>query len=148
MHYILQSRFSLCSLRRLWWIHLDPASNISAISATSLGMLQLIKRAPGYLKHKRQLQITAIKLLSMRYLNPALQLDRTESGIQNYIYTILRKIMYTVKPLFIVFVRGLKKKQWIWENNRCGSHSWNRIHSGTIEIERQIRENEFSGNDR
>jgi hypothetical protein len=29
----------------------------------------------------------------------------------------------TVKPLFIVFVRGLKKKQWIWENNRCGSHS-------------------------
>jgi hypothetical protein len=29
----------------------------------------------------------------------------------------------TVKPLFIVFVGGLKKKQWIWENNRCGSHS-------------------------
>jgi hypothetical protein len=22
-----------------------------------------------------------------------------------------------VKPLFTVFVRGLKKKQWIWENN-------------------------------
>jgi hypothetical protein len=29
----------------------------------------------------------------------------------------------TVKPLFIVFDRGLKKKQWIRENNRCGSHS-------------------------
>jgi hypothetical protein len=29
----------------------------------------------------------------------------------------------TVKPLFIVFVGGLKKKQWIRENNRCGSHS-------------------------
>jgi hypothetical protein len=29
----------------------------------------------------------------------------------------------TVKPLFIVFIGGLKKKQWIWENNRCGSHS-------------------------
>jgi hypothetical protein len=42
---------------------------------------------------------------------------------------------YTVKPLFIVFVGGLKKKQWIWENNRCGSHSLNRIRSGTIEIE-------------
>jgi hypothetical protein len=55
---------------------------------------------------------------------------------------------YTVKPLFIVFVRGLKKKQWIWENNICGSHSWNRIHSGTIEIEGRIRENELSGNNR
>jgi hypothetical protein len=53
----------------------------------------------------------------------------------------------TVKPLF-VFVGGLKKKQWIRENNRCRSHSWNRIHSGTIEIERWIRENELSGNDR
>jgi hypothetical protein len=29
----------------------------------------------------------------------------------------------TVKPLFTVFVGGLKKKQWIRENNRCGSHS-------------------------
>jgi hypothetical protein len=38
----------------------------------------------------------------------------------------------TVKPLFIVFLRGLKKKQWIRENNRFGSHSWNRIRSGTI----------------
>jgi hypothetical protein len=27
----------------------------------------------------------------------------------------------TVKPLFIVFVGSLKKKQWIRENNRCGS---------------------------
>jgi hypothetical protein len=27
----------------------------------------------------------------------------------------------TVKPLFIVLVQGLKKKRWIWENNRCGS---------------------------
>jgi hypothetical protein len=54
----------------------------------------------------------------------------------------------TVKPLFIVFVGGLKKKQWIWENNRCGSHSWNRIRSGTMEIEQWIRENELSGNDR
>jgi hypothetical protein len=51
-------------------------------------------------------------------------------------------IPYTVKPLFIVFVGGLKKKQWIRENDRCG------IRSGTIEIERQIRENELSGNDR
>jgi hypothetical protein len=50
-----------------------------------------------------------------------------------------------VKPLFIVFV---KKKQWIRENNRRGSHSWNMIRSGTIEIERRIRENELSGNDR
>jgi hypothetical protein len=56
--------------------------------------------------------------------------------------------IYTVKPLFIVFVRGLKKSQWIRENNRCRSHSWNRIRSGTIEIERWIQENEFSGNDR
>jgi 1-phosphatidylinositol-5-phosphate 4-kinase len=32
-------------------------------------------------------------------------------------------ISYTVKPLFIVFVGGLEKKQWIRENNRCGSHS-------------------------
>jgi hypothetical protein len=54
----------------------------------------------------------------------------------------------TVRPLFIVFVGGLKKKQWIRESNRCGSHSLNRICSGTIEIERQIRENELSGNDR
>jgi hypothetical protein len=30
---------------------------------------------------------------------------------------------YTVKPLFIVFIGGLKKKQWILENNRCRSHS-------------------------
>jgi hypothetical protein len=44
--------------------------------------------------------------------------------------------------------RFLKKKQWIRENNRCGSHSWNRIRSGTIEIERRIRENELSGTDR
>jgi hypothetical protein len=29
----------------------------------------------------------------------------------------------TVKPLFIVSVWGLKKRQWIQENNRCGSHS-------------------------
>jgi hypothetical protein len=29
----------------------------------------------------------------------------------------------TVKPLFIVFIGGLKKKHWIWENNRCRSHS-------------------------
>jgi hypothetical protein len=29
----------------------------------------------------------------------------------------------TVKPLFIVFVGGLKKKQWIRENSRCRSHS-------------------------
>jgi hypothetical protein len=55
---------------------------------------------------------------------------------------------YTVKPLFIVFVWGLKKKQWIQKNNRCGSHSWNRIRSGTIEIEQRIRENELSGNNR
>jgi hypothetical protein len=54
----------------------------------------------------------------------------------------------TVKPLFIVFVGGLEKKQWIRENSRCGSHSWNRIRSGTIEIERRIWENELSGNDR
>jgi hypothetical protein len=27
----------------------------------------------------------------------------------------------TVKPLFIVFIGGLKKKRWFWENNRCGS---------------------------
>jgi hypothetical protein len=53
-----------------------------------------------------------------------------------------------VKPLSIVFVGGLKKKQWIRENNWCGSHSWNRICSGTIEIEWRIRENELSGNDR
>jgi hypothetical protein len=54
----------------------------------------------------------------------------------------------TVKPLFIIFVRGLKKKRRIQENNRCGSHSLNRIHSGTTEIERRIRENDLSGNDR
>jgi hypothetical protein len=30
---------------------------------------------------------------------------------------------YTVKPLFIIFVGGLKNKQWIRENYRCGSHS-------------------------
>jgi hypothetical protein len=30
---------------------------------------------------------------------------------------------YMVKPLFIVFVGGLKKTQWIRENNRCGTHS-------------------------
>jgi hypothetical protein len=54
----------------------------------------------------------------------------------------------TVKPLFIVFVGGLKKKQWIRENNRCRSHSWNRICSETTEIERWIQENELSGNDR
>jgi hypothetical protein len=46
----------------------------------------------------------------------------------------------TVKRLFIVFIGGLKKKQRIRENNRCGSHTWNRIHSGIIEIERWIRE--------
>jgi hypothetical protein len=46
------------------------------------------------------------------------------------------------------FRRSLKKKQWIQENNRCGSHSLNRIRSGTIEIEQRIRENELSGNDR
>jgi hypothetical protein len=57
-------------------------------------------------------------------------------------------VLYTVKPLFIVFVWGLKKKQWIWENNRCGSHSWNRICLGIIEIERWIWENELSRNDR
>jgi hypothetical protein len=45
-----------------------------------------------------------------------------------------------VKPLFIVFVGCLKKKQCIRANNRCGSHGWNRIRSGTIEIERRIRE--------
>jgi hypothetical protein len=52
-------------------------------------------------------------------------------------------IVNTVKPLFIIFVRGLKKKQWIREKNRCGSLSLNRIRSGTIEIEpgkRIIRE--------
>jgi hypothetical protein len=27
----------------------------------------------------------------------------------------------TVKPRFVVFVRGLKKKRWIRENYRCGS---------------------------
>jgi hypothetical protein len=48
----------------------------------------------------------------------------------------------------IAFVGGLKKKQWIWENNRCGSHSLNRIRSGTIEIEWRIRENELPRNDR
>jgi hypothetical protein len=46
------------------------------------------------------------------------------------------------------FCWGLKKKQWIRENNRCGSHNWNRIRSGTLEIEWRIRENELSGNDR
>jgi hypothetical protein len=56
--------------------------------------------------------------------------------------------LITVKPLFIVFIGGLKKKRWIRENNRCGSCSLNRIRSGTIEIERWIRENELSGNDR
>jgi hypothetical protein len=28
---------------------------------------------------------------------------------------------YTVKPRFIAFVRGLKKKRWIWENDKCWS---------------------------
>jgi hypothetical protein len=56
--------------------------------------------------------------------------------------------LYTVKPLFIVFMGGLKKKQWIRENNRCESHSWNRIHSGTIELEWWIWENELSGNNK
>jgi hypothetical protein len=66
------------------------------------------------------------------------------------VYSKLHVIWYpsTMKPLFIVFVGGLKKKQLIRENNRCGSHSWNRICSGTIEIEGWIWENELSGNDR
>jgi hypothetical protein len=55
---------------------------------------------------------------------------------------------YTVKPLFIVFVGGLKKKRWIRENNRWGRNSLNRIRSGSTEIEWRIRENELSGNDR
>jgi hypothetical protein len=38
------------------------------------------------------------------------------------IYHVLISLS-TVKPLFIAFVGGLKKKQWIQENNRCGSHS-------------------------
>lgn len=44
MHYILQSTLSLYSLQSVWWIHLDPASDISVILATSLGMLQLTTR--------------------------------------------------------------------------------------------------------
>jgi hypothetical protein len=40
-----------------------------------------------------------------------------------HVYTDLYEYGITVKPLFIVFVGGLKKKQWIRENNRCGSHS-------------------------
>jgi hypothetical protein len=36
------------------------------------------------------------------------------SELESYLYI-------TEKPLF-VFVRGPKKKRWIRENNRCGSH--------------------------
>jgi hypothetical protein len=67
-------------------------------------------------------------------------------GMQGQYYD--RQYADTVKPLFIVFVGSLKKKQWVRENYRCGSHSWNRIRSGTIEIERWIPENELSGNNR
>jgi hypothetical protein len=73
-----------------------------------------------------------------------------KSGILKWVEhaVCMEEIRNTVKPLFIVFVGGLKKKQWIRESNRCGSHSINRIRSGTIEIERWIWENELSGKDR
>jgi hypothetical protein len=35
----------------------------------------------------------------------------------------------------------------VLENDRCGSHSLNKICSGTTVIERSIRENDTSGND-
>jgi hypothetical protein len=53
-------------------------------------------------------------------------IDATNSSLmvkKPYINNTPQKIRYTVKPLFIVFVGGLKKKQWIRENNRCGNHS-------------------------
>jgi hypothetical protein len=75
--------------------------------------------------------------------------ERPNKNINQLCYNV-KIIQYknTVKPLFIGFVGGLKKKQWIQENNRCGNHSWNRIRSGAIEIEWWIREIELSGNDR
>jgi hypothetical protein len=64
------------------------------------------------------------------------------SGLSLYCYTIYLQI-YSETSIH-VFVGGLKKKQWIRENNRCRSHSWNRIRSGTIEIDPGTKDRGFS----
>jgi hypothetical protein len=62
-------------------------------------------------------------LRSPLIIGVVMQLSQQLSGINAVsVLKFCALVGYTVKPLFIVFVRGLKKKQWIRENNRCGSH--------------------------
>jgi hypothetical protein len=111
----------------------------------------------SYTRSSAKSQVRFLAILNMLYQNN----NENKAPQAQYDYDVLHKIwpileiltkksqdVYTVKPLFIDFVGGLKKKQWIRENNRCGSHRSNRIRSWTVEIERRIRENELSGNDR
>jgi hypothetical protein len=46
-----------------------------------------------------------------------------KARVERCIVMMYTHLPNTVKPLFFVFVGGLKKKQWIRESNRCGSHS-------------------------
>jgi hypothetical protein len=51
--------------------------------------------------------------------------DNNTEG-EHITYSLLgthRNHQFMVMAIFIVFVGGLKKKQWIQENNRCRSHS-------------------------
>jgi hypothetical protein len=58
-------------------------------------------------------------------------------------------ICYLLESLHVQWNLYSSFSSGVWKrNNGSGSHSWNRIRSGTIEIERRIRENELSGNDR
>jgi hypothetical protein len=72
--------------------------------------------------HKKSVNVACFQA------NIQIQTSRTWNRCANHWTSTLS----TVKPLFIIFVGGLKKEHWIRENNRWGSHSWNRIRSGTI----------------
>jgi hypothetical protein len=56
--------------------------------------------------------------------------------------------LFTVKYRFIFFIWGPERERWMWESSGRGSHSLNRIYSGTTGIERWIREDYTSGDDR
>jgi hypothetical protein len=87
------------------------------------------------------------RLISHSLMYISLEQNRALACLFYQASLLLKHLIYSETSIHH-FHRGLKKKRWIRENNRCGSHSLNRIRSGTTEIEQKMWENELFRNDR
>jgi hypothetical protein len=102
------------------------------ISCSHDDMVQSGRSLPTFQKNILPLKVACLRVLVLilsLFLAPSGSLKAPTPAYNHTTSSMLSSSAlflggrYTVTPLFIVFVGGLKKKQCIRENNRCGSHS-------------------------